>query len=386
LTLRALAVVLVVVGLGELMLFLSVVQTIVAANTHGGGFDAGLRLLPSGPGQPYFAQSPETLVKNLAPEAAIVICSVVSLWAAYTVLRYHRRYHWRRTGVGVVGALAIDVAFLYALSYTFTPPAPRWSDTGAQLVPNAAALAAAGLVGRPARGQPTRPATVDGVYADTTATYVRYAVPDAPHDGQPNPTLYDDRGRSYGFGEGGSSVTPIKQLMPWRPPIVGFANFPPLRPDAHAAVLRFSEQGRVMETVRVPLNLGALRRAARVSDPAVVVAVHGITLTLTTVTRGIGVSRIVTHLDEEPRVGPVTSVGDVLLDAHGRRIPFADARGSGGVPLGGHFTFTSTYGFVTPPSGARLVLVIPGMQYDNTPVGTAGAVIHGPWRLPFTMP
>lgn len=120
LTLRALAVVLVVVGLGELMLFLSVVQTIVAANTHGGGFDAGLRLLPSGPGQPYFAQSPETLVKNLAPEAAIVICSVVSLWAAYTVLRYHRRYHWRRTGVGVVGALAIDVAFLYALSYTFT--------------------------------------------------------------------------------------------------------------------------------------------------------------------------------------------------------------------------------------------------------------------------
>ncbi len=133
-------------------------------------------------------------------------------------------------------------------------------------------------------------------------------------------------------------------------------------------------------------GVAAAEERARVSDPAIVPAVHGITLTLTTVTRGIGVSRIVTHLDEEPRVGPVTSAGDVLLDARGQRIPFADARGSGGVPLGGHFTFTSTYGFATPPSGARLVLVIPGMQYDNTPVGTAGAVIQGPWRLPFVMP
>src|SRR5207253_1720647 len=60
---------------------------------------------------------------------------------------------------------------------------------------------------------------------------------------------------------------PLPSWVPWHPPVVrrGYAILGPLPPTARAAVLRFMNG----ETVRVPLNLTALRQRRAYSGPLV---------------------------------------------------------------------------------------------------------------------
>ncbi len=389
LPLRAVALLVGAAGLAALALTLEVIQTALAASAH----QARLLILalPT-PGQPRFVPSLEVLLINVLPIVAPGLIGVASLWLAVVVLRGHRRRRWRRIGAGAATLATLDGGLLLLVAATI-PHGAASTDALPALVPNAQALVAASLTGRPAPGQPGQPVAVDRVLVDTTATYVQYHIPDMPHEGRPTVALFDDAGHSYQGGSGSSGYRPIDQLLPWRPPEQHLDQFAPLRPEAHAAVLRFSLDGRVVETVRVPLALGALRLAGRTRHPGVTTSARGFRATLVEVTRGVAVSHLTYTFDPRPglvRVGQGVSSEEVAVtDTHGQRldqqvigtwttacVPWTRPRSC---------TWTTTgLPFASAPSGAHLTLTMTTLDI-NGPRGQ-DRLVHGVWRLPFVMP
>ncbi len=387
--LRAVALLVGAAGLAALALTLNFIQTVLAASIHRARI---LILTLPTPGQPGFAQSLETLLFNLSPIVVPGLIGVASLWLALVVLRGHRRRRWRRIGVSMATLAALDGVLLLLVAATI-PHGAAPTDALPALVPNAQALVAAGLTGRPAPKEPGWPVAVDRVLVDTTATYVQYHISDVPHDGRPTVALFDDAGHAYPGGSGSSGYRPIDQLLPWRSPEQHLDQFPPLRPSAHAAVLRFSVDSRVVETVRVPLALSALRSAGRTSHPGVTANALGFRATLVEVTHGVAVSHLSYTFDPRPglvRLGQGLSPEVTAVTAkHGQRLdqqvigtwnteclPWTRPRSC---------TWTTTgLPFASVPSGAHLTLTITTLDI-NGPRGQ-DRLIHGVWRLPFVMP
>lgn len=374
-------------GLSALLLTLAFVQTIAAAAFQRTGV---LDIRIPNPMRPGFGQGLIVLLTNLTPIIVPGLIAVASLWVAVVTLRGRRRRRWRGIGVGAAIVALLDGVLFLLVAATF-PHGTTPTDAVPALVPNARALFAAGLTGQPPPGQPQRPVAVDRVLVDTTATYVQYHIPDVPHDGRPLPALFDDHGRAYTGGADSSSYRPIDQLMPWRPPEPHLDQFAPLHPDAHAAVLRFSMGAQVVETVRVPVNLGALRLAGRVSHPNVTATSRVCTVAITMVTRGVSVSQLTYTLTPSPavaRLGQLFEFADVaLMDSQKRRL---DTVGLGTWGTGRRCTSrrciwtTSGYPFVSARPGTHLTLTLSTLEIDRPQARTRS--IPGTWRLSFVMP
>ena len=191
-------------------------------------------------------------------------------------------------------------------------------------IPNESVLIARGLSGVPAARQPHTPIAVDRVVADGAATYVQFhllASP-APHADYV-PELFDDSGTFVNADGRGSALMPqwalpvlarvpvsaLPSWLPWRPPVVlrGVATLGALPPTARAAVLYFQNG----ETVRVPLDLGALRRSHVYQGPLVRQGALAIQIStardvgLTVDYAPIGVMRRVTLTDAQEHVIPL---------------------------------------------------------------------------------
>jgi hypothetical protein len=251
-------------------------------------------------------------------------------------------------------------------------------------IPNERVLIARGLWGVPAPGQPTSPIAVDRVVADGVATYVQYHLL-APPGGvrtladDLRATLYDDTGAPVSGG-GGATAFPaswarfLPAWLPWHPPVVLHvdATFGPLAPSAHAAVLRFMNG----ETVRVPLNLAALRHRRAYRGPLAQRA--GLQLQVAAA-RDTG---LVLGFAPFGELGGVT-----LTDARGHVVPLwavdggCSAAGFADVGL----ACQAVWAYPVQPRGTRLTLTI--RSFAAEPNGAvAGTVGAGPWRLTFTIP
>ncbi len=385
--LRVVGVVVGLAGLSALLLTLSFVQTIAAATFHRTGV---LDIHLPSPTQPGFGGGVMVLLSNLTPIIVPGLIAAASLWVSIVTVRGHRRRRWHRVGVGATIVALLDSALFLLVAATF-PHGTTRTDALPALVPNGRALVVAGLTGQPAPGQPRRPVTVDRVLADTTATYVQYDIPDVPHDGRPLVALFDDRDRAYTSGADSSSYRPIDQLMPWRPPEAHLAQFAPLHPDARAAVLRFSVDGQVIETVRVPMNLGALRLASRVIHPNVTTTSRAVTVAVTAVTRGVVVSHLTYTITPPPalaRLGQLFEFADVALtDPQGRRLDTVGVGtwGTGRWCVSQRCIWTTTgYPFVSARPGTHLTLTLATLEIDKPQAQTR--LVPGMWRLSFVMP
>ncbi len=289
----------------------------------------------------------------------------------------------RRAPLLVVGLLVVLVAAAGAAGMSL---ALRPAATGAALdprIPNGQTLIARGLSGVPASGQPTAPIAVDRVLTDGAATYVQFHTT-ASLGRFPDiiPTLFDDTGAlmNYGGGAVTGDGTPswarlLPAWFPWRPPpslLRGVATLGPLPLTARAAVLRFPSG----ETVRVPLNLVALRRVRAYAGPLVSL---------------VGLNLRVTAARDTSLVLGFSPFGDArgatLTDVRGHVVPLqnegSECGGSGFVDTGLSCRQVWTY----PPQqrGARLTLTI--RSFAATPNGAVtSAVGAGPWRLPVAIP
>jgi len=192
-----------------------------------------------------------------------------------------RRSQHRRALLLSVGLLSLLVAVAAGIALAVRPAAAAVPLDPA--IPHEAVLIARGLSGVPGPGQPTAPIAVDRVVTDGATTYVQFhTAPTTAAGGPPGlslfPDLLDDTGAPINYG-GGLRTSPLMSALPmplplpswfpWHPPVVtrGVLALGPLPPTARAAVLRF----RFMrgETVRVPLNLAALRRVRAYTGPLV---------------------------------------------------------------------------------------------------------------------
>ena len=343
------------------------------------------------------------LLLVLTPGLVILAGAGLSLWLAGTVLLGASRLPLRRLGRNALAAVLFDGVLALALLATV----PRSTPPPAA-IPAAAQFKADGLVFRPAPGQPAAPVTIDRVYADRTATYVQYHIPNAVRDGEPYPALFDDRGRSYdsagcdpcnGYASRGQrGPTGIQQMMPWRAAQPGTAIFAPLRADARAAVLQFGDYAYtpVRETVRVPIDLRPWRRHTGGAHPFIVVADKGIRVNLTRVVRGVSSSTIDFTVDATPAIAPrgayLGAVYADLLDAHGQPIALAGHVAS---PYGDGCRYVDRGGghcgpewwLPSLPRGARLTLIVQNVVvYPHGWAAQNGRTITGPWRIPFVMP
>jgi len=385
--LRMVGVVIGAAGLSALLLTLAFVQTIAAATFHRTGV---LDIHIPNPTRPGFGGGLMVLLANLTPIIVPGLIAVASLWVAVVTMRGRRRRRWWRVGVGAAVVAILDGALFLLVAATF-PHGTTRTDALPALVPNAHALVAVGLTGQPAPGQPRRPVTVDRVLADTTATYVQYDIPDVPHDGRPLVALFDDRDRAYTSGADSNSYRPIDQLMPWRPPEAHLAQFAPLRPDARAAVLRFLVDGQVVETVRTPMNLAALRLAGQVDYPNVTATSRAIAVAVTAVTRGVVVSHLTYTVTPPPalaRLGQLFEFADVALtDPQGQRLDTVGVEtwGTGRWCVPRRCTWTTAgYPFVSARPGTRLTLTLATLEIDKPQAPTR--LVSGIWRLSFVMP
>jgi hypothetical protein len=241
---------LVVVGLFELVLGASVLQTAIAVirrfTDYGYGSSTGSHFLDEALG-------------FLMPLPAFVLLgsAVVSFWVpALAVLRH--RSAPRLIGVGIGSAVLLDVLVLVPLVTVCAPHAPRPVNSPPTPAIGPAQIALFGVVGRPLPGQSTRPVTVDRVLSDASVTYLQYHIADVLHDGQPLPVLVDDRGHRYAANVWPQVVMTradfISQLMPWRSSVPELGVFPPLHSGLHELTILFVDRlARVVQTVRVRL-------------------------------------------------------------------------------------------------------------------------------------
>jgi hypothetical protein len=267
-------------------------------------------------------------------------------------------------------------------------------------IPNGRALIARSLSGVPNPGQPTTPIAVDRLVTDGILTYVQFHLASpAASAAQPLPfmfaTLSDNTPPPAVGGRGMNSVRgtylsppvsglplpiPIPSWFPWRPLTVqrGVMRFEPLAPTTHVAVLQFGIGGvGTGETVRVPVNLDALRRVRAYTGPLVqraglqlrVVAARDTGLVL-----GYGVTNDATAFGDP--------FGVTLRDARGRTVPLTtrdSACATGGLP-DVQLTCRRVWTYPLQPRRERLMLSIQSI------VPTANSLGPGPWRLSFVVP
>jgi len=268
-------------------------------------------------------------------------------------------------------------------------------------IPNGRALIARSLSGVPNPGQPTTPIAVDRLVTDGILTYVQFhlaspaASTAAPPSMFPTFSTLSDNTRPTTVGGSVNAVRgaylsppvsglplpiPIPSWFPWRPLTVqrGVMRFGPLAPTTHVAVLQFGIGGvGTGETVRVPVNLDALRRVRAYTGPLVQRA--GLQLRVaaardTGLVLGYGVTNDATAFGDP--------FGVTLRDARGRTVPLTlqnGACGSGGLP-DVQLTCRRVWTYPPQPHGERLMLSIQSI------VPTANSLGPGPWRLSFVVP
>ncbi len=250
-------------------------------------------------------------------------------------------------------------------------------------IPNEQVLIARGLSGVPNPGQPTTPIAVDRVVADGTTTYVQFhSTASLGRFPDTIPMLYDDTGALMNYGGGASTGNGplgwtrfLPPWFPWRPPtgpLHGVATLGPLPSTARAAVLRFMNG----ETVRVPLNLSALRQQRAYASPLVSRA--GLQL------------RVAAARDTSLVLGfaPFGDTGSVTLtDAQGHVVPIRTM--ATGCSMGGFadtgLTCRQVWTYPLQPQGTRLTLTIRSFAAERSGA-VANAVGTGPWRLPVVIP
>jgi hypothetical protein len=249
-------------------------------------------------------------------------------------------------------------------------------------IPNERVLIARGLAGVPSRSQRTYPIAVDRVVTDGAATYVQFRITGSL--GRfPNviPDLYDDTGAAVNYG-GGAGLSPagwtlpLPSWVPWHPPVVrrGYATLGPLPLTARAGVLRFMNG----ETVRVPLNLTALRQRRAYSGP--LVQRNGLQFQVAAA-RDTGLV-----LSFSP-FGDPRGVTLADADARGRTVPVravssgCSSRGFADV----HLACRAVWAYPPQLRGTRLTLAIQSFAADSSGA-VANVVGSGPWRYTFTIP
>src|SRR3989440_1935521 len=226
----------------------------------------------------------------LLPALVRLGSAVVSCWvAALAVLRHQSAPCL--VGVAIGSAVLLDVLLLVPLVTICAPHTPRPVNSPPTPAIGPAQLALFGVVGRPLPGQSTRPVTVDRILGDDSVTYLQYHIADVPHDGQPLPVLFDDRGHRYEANDWPQVIMTrsdfISQMMPWRAPVPELGVFPPLHPGLHALMIQFVDRlSHVVQTVRVRLVHPARLRTGAMQT----VRVHGVTLSVT-LTRGVTLAR-----------------------------------------------------------------------------------------------
>jgi len=311
-----------------------------------------------------------------------------------------RRPHRPRSSLLVVGLLLLLVA-----AAAGTALAARPAAAGVPLdpsIPNGQVLLARGLVGTPAAGQPNSPIAVDRVVTDGATTYVQFhtfasLAPGGPFWSSFSPRLSDDISTmvtsSWSLISASPQATlpalpfPVPSWFPWRSPSVvtrGTLVLGPLPPTARAAVLRFDQLGRGVgtgETVRIPLNLAALRQRRAYTGPLVRRA--GLELHVAAA-RDTGL--VLGYELPDDLTSGVSLGGVTLRDARGRAVPRAvhvsDECASGGLPDVG-LMCREVWAYPPQPHGARLTLTIRSFTSDTHPAGPMGP---GPWRLPVVIP
>lgn len=322
------------------------------------------------------------------PGVVILMGAIISLAVAAIVLG-SRRSQWWVIGVGVAAVTAFDFMLVVPL-FTGLGPAPfrpAYSTPAPALSMNQ--FVKNGAVGRPVRGQPVRPVTIDRVLAAQSATYVQYHIPDIARDGQPTPLIVDDRGRSYNVNVGPNIVTTprefARQLMPWHTAVQEVAVFPPLQAGVRQVTLYFQDnRPRVVQTVRVLLN----RSLPPIHAQTRVVQLSGITLTIGLIP-GAAVTRLTfSAIIQHPTI-PARNVTHVVPSG-----PFATTQGHPLFPLNWDATcqpgaagtvHCETWAtFSSSPSGTRLIVAAPGLtlydQYDMR------RTISAPYRVSFVAP
>jgi len=291
-----------------------------------------------------------------------------------------------RTPLRIAGLLVLLVAAAAGIAVVVRPAGTSVPlDAG---IPNGRILIARGLSGVPGRGQPVAPITVDRVTTDGAATYVRFHST-LPLGGSidPFPQLYDDTGALVNYGGGGS----YDDGVPWwarllsrafprlgsAGPTRAVATLGPLPLTARAAVLRFGVGNG--ETVRVPLNLAALRRVHPYAGPLVQRA--GLQL------------RVVAARDTGLVLGYApfgyARDGDVTLtDARGQTVPLRTTGsecGTGGFLDVAPLACRQVWTYPPQRRGTRLTLTI--RSFTATLNGAlSNAVRGGPWQLPVLIP
>jgi len=287
-------------------------------------------------------------------------------------------------------AVAVGVALAVRPVAADVPLDPR--------IPNGRALIARSLSGVPNPGQPTTPIAVDRLVTDGILTYVQFhlaspaASTAAPPSMFPTFSTLSDNTRPTTVGGSVNAVRgaylsppvsglplpiPIPSWFPWRPLTVqrGVMTFGPLAPTTQAAVLHFGFG--IGETVRVPVNLAALRRARAYTGPLVqragvqlrVVAARDTGLVL-----GYGEINDATAFDDVR--------GATLRDAQGRAVSLTLQNGacsSSGLP-DVQFTCRRVWTYPLQAHGKRLTLSIRSIGTTTSLVGL------GPWRLPVVIP
>ncbi len=372
-------------GLMGLGLTVSIVQTFVTAATHGIGAVPFFGEVAAGTySSPWQLLDP--FLEFVAPGLVILACAGLSLWIAAGVL-VRQRQPWRDTIRGVAIAGFCDTALVLALVVTRPTPPPlvvQWT-----MMPRAAGMPSfgqavtRGLAGHPAPGQPTRPAMVDAVLPDLDTTYVAYHIPDAI--GMFYAALSDERGHDYMLQAGwGTSPGGVQSTLPWHAVDQGLAEFAPLPDSVHTVVVRFADmQGRIVETVRIPLDLRRLRRTWRTGASRLVVTAAAITVALAQVTRGTTVAQLTQVVTARLPAGQGLFPMEYLIDTHGLPLSLHRWAGTCGQANTGQ-RCTSSWTFAPPPRGTPLILTLTGMRRIG-PHGQLG-ILHGYWRLRFIMP
>jgi hypothetical protein len=290
----------------------------------------------------------------------------VSFWVAALAVVRHRSAP-RLVGVGIGSAVLLDVLVLAPLVTICAPHTPRPVYGPPTPAIGPAQIALFGVAGRPLPGQSTRPVTIDRILGDDVVTYLQYHIADVPHDGQPLPVLFDDRGQRYAANVWPQVIMTradfISQLMPWRAPVPELGVFPPLHPGLHALTIQFVDRlSRVVQTVRVRLV-----HPARLWPGATqTVRVHGVRLSVT-LTRGVTLARQTIMAEVPPALVPrgglshLVAAG-VLTDRHGHvldtNIVAGDATCRSGPRGGAHCETWLT--FTPPPARGTHVIWLVG--------------------------